>query len=218
MESKNKKVRAWRVLLPLMLTAMLTPNFLSAQTFSEFFKQKSTQKKYLLEQIMALRAYASMAKKGYDIVRDGLNTVRGITSGEFGLHDLFFSNLQSINPIVRNNPKIAEILAMQRTTARLLDNLRYPEQLGQEQRDYLMTIKRNLIKECERDMDELLLVTSADMTSMDDASRLEKLNAIHREATDKMLFARWLAKELETWRMVSESEDSSLQKLRRLYD
>ncbi|VTR41190.1 Uncharacterised protein [Sphingobacterium thalpophilum] len=206
------------MLLPLMLTAMLAPNFLSAQTFSEFFKQKSTQKKYLLEQIVALRTYASMAKKGYDIARDGLNTVKGITNGEFGLHDLFFSNLQSINPIVRNNPKIAEILAMQRTTARLLDNLRYPEQLGQEQRDYLMTIKRNLIKQCERDMDELLLVTSANMTSMDDASRLEKLSTIHREATDKMLFARWLAEELETWRMVSESEDSSLQKLRRLYD
>ncbi len=204
--------------MPLMLTTILCPNVLSAQTFSEFFKQKKTQKKYLLEQIVALRAYSSMAKKGYDIARDGLQTVRGFTSGEFGLHDLFFTNLQSINPVVRNNPKIAEILGMQRTIAKLLDNLRYPEQLGQEQRDYLMTIKRNLIKECERDMDELLLVISADMTSMSDANRLEKLNAIHREATDKMLFARWFAEELETWRMVSESEDRSLQKLRRLYD
>lgn len=197
---------------------MLAPNFLSAQTFSEFFKQKSTQRKYLLEQVVALRAYASMAKKGYDIARDGLNTVRGFTSGELGLHDLFFSGLQSINPIVRNNPKIAEILAMQRTTVRLLDNLYYPEHLGQEQRDYLMTVKQNLIKQCERDMDELLLVTSTDITSMDDAGRLEKLNTVHREATDKMMFARWLAEELETWRRVSESEDSSLRKLRRLYD
>ncbi|WP_085471801.1 hypothetical protein [Sphingobacterium psychroaquaticum] len=197
---------------------MFAPNFLSAQTFNEFFRQKSTQRKYLLEQIVALRTYASVAKRSYDIARDGLNIVRGFTSGELGLHDLFFSGLQTINPIVRNNPKIAEILAMQRTTAKLINNLRYPGQLRREQRDYLMNIKRNLIKECERNMDELLLITSADMTSMDDASRLEKLNTIHREATDKMLFARWLAEELETWRIVSQSEDKSLQKLRRLYD
>lgn len=204
--------------MPFMLTAMFAPNFLSAQTFNEFFRQKSTQRKYLLEQIVALRTYASVAKRSYDIARDGLNIVRGFTSGELGLHDLFFSGLQTINPIVRNNPKIAEILAMQRTTAKLINNLRYPGQLRREQRDYLMNIKRNLIKECERNMDELLLITSADMTSMDDASRLEKLNTIHREATDKMLFARWLAEELETWRIVSQSEDKSLQKLRRLYD
>ncbi|SMG15686.1 hypothetical protein SAMN05660862_0986 [Sphingobacterium psychroaquaticum] len=215
---KTETTKVWRVLLPFMLTAMFAPNFLSAQTFNEFFRQKSTQRKYLLEQIVALRTYASVAKRSYDIARDGLNIVRGFTSGELGLHDLFFSGLQTINPIVRNNPKIAEILAMQRTTAKLINNLRYPGQLRREQRDYLMNIKRNLIKECERNMDELLLITSADMTSMDDASRLEKLNTIHREATDKMLFARWLAEELETWRIVSQSEDKSLQKLRRLYD
>lgn len=70
------------------------------QTWGEFFSQKKTQKKYLLEQLVALKMYAGYLKKGYDIVGSGIGTVWDIKNGEFSLHSTFFSSLKSVNPIL----------------------------------------------------------------------------------------------------------------------
>ena len=52
---------------------------------------KKTQKKYLLQQIAALKVYISYAKKGYNIVSSGINTIRDIKKGELNLHNNFYN-------------------------------------------------------------------------------------------------------------------------------
>ena len=51
---------------------------LTAQTWAEWFRQKATQKKYLLQQIAALHVYSGYLSKGYSIAKDGLNTIKSI--------------------------------------------------------------------------------------------------------------------------------------------
>lgn len=53
--------------ISIILFIMFFVNRSHAQTWDEWFNQKSTQKKYLLQQIAAFEAYLSYAKKGYDI-------------------------------------------------------------------------------------------------------------------------------------------------------
>ena len=67
----------------------------SAQTVNEWVNQKSTQKKYLLQQIAALQVYINYAKKGYNIVSGGINTIRDIKKGDLNLHNTFFSSLKT---------------------------------------------------------------------------------------------------------------------------
>src|SRR3954462_11965140 len=86
---------------------------LSAQTFSEWFRQNKTQKKYLLEQIAALEVYAGYLQKGYAIAKDGLNTINSIRHGDFELHDNHFQSFRKINPTIRNLGELTEIKSLQ---------------------------------------------------------------------------------------------------------
>jgi hypothetical protein len=92
------------------LFAFLSSN---AQTADEWFNQKSTQKKYLLQQIAALKVYLGYAKKGYTIVTSGVNTIRNIKNGDLNLHRDFFNRLKNVNPSIRKYAKVADIIAYQ---------------------------------------------------------------------------------------------------------
>ena len=97
--------------LVICLSGMVIP--VQAQTWSEWFKQKKTQKKYLLQQIAALEVYAGYLKKGYKIFDGGLSAIRDITHGEFNLHNAFISSLKQVSPEIRKDARIAEIIALQ---------------------------------------------------------------------------------------------------------
>jgi hypothetical protein len=60
-----------------------------AQTANEWFKQKKTQTKYLIEQIAALNVYLKTAKKGYDIAQRGLTLIGDIKDGSFQMDKTF---------------------------------------------------------------------------------------------------------------------------------
>ncbi len=59
----------------LVIATVLLFQSANAQTWDEWFKQKKTQKKYLVQQIAALRVYLDYLKKGYTVVHNGLNTI-----------------------------------------------------------------------------------------------------------------------------------------------
>ncbi len=75
----------------LVAVLLLTNTFANGQTFGEWFRQKKTQIKYLLERIAQLQVQIELLKKGYKIVDNGLRTIHQIKDGEFNLHKDFFS-------------------------------------------------------------------------------------------------------------------------------
>src|SRR5687767_6220341 len=98
-------------ILVLCLTMTVTRSF--GQTWEEFFRQADTQKKYLLEQIAALKVYSGYLKQGYNIASTGLKTVKDITGGEFNLHSSFINSLKTVNPAIKKDLRIAEIISLQ---------------------------------------------------------------------------------------------------------
>lgn len=91
------------VFVLLVLFTALSP--CKAQTFAEWFAQKKTQKKYLALQIAKLQLYLSYLKKGYQIANTGLTTIGKIKDGDFKLHDLFFSDLLRVKPLISDYSK-----------------------------------------------------------------------------------------------------------------
>src|ERR1700710_1522793 len=83
------------------------------QTFAEWFKQKSTQKKYLLQQIAALEVYAGYLKSGYQIAGHGIGSISAYLGSENGLHSAFYQNLKRASPLVKENPQVSEIITWQ---------------------------------------------------------------------------------------------------------
>src|SRR5438270_40913 len=98
-----------------LLTAAVSLAFIKAdaQTFAEWFSQKSTKKKYLLQQIAALEAYGSVLKTGYNVAHHGLGTIGSFNNGEFQLHNAYYTNLKTVSPAVKNNVQVKEILQWQ---------------------------------------------------------------------------------------------------------
>lgn len=194
------------------------PLFASAQTFGEFFNQKKTQKRYLLEQIAALQVYIGYAKKGYEIVGSGIDVVKGITDGEFSLHRVFLGSLKLVSPFIRNHEKVGEILSLQLAVGGAFAGLKQLYYLSPANRDYVSEVREQLIAECGADLEELLMVISSGRVEMSDEERLSRLSRIHESMRDKYAFARSFFGEVSWFIFSVKSGLESNQLMRRQYE
>ena len=165
----------------------------AAQTTDEWFNQKATQKKYLLQQIAALQVYLGYAKKGYNIVNSGVNTIRNIKNGDFNLHRDFFNRLKNVNPSILKYAKVADIIAYQvkiiKQTKMTLQQIKETKQFTETEVDYCKQVFDNLLDECIKTVDELILVTTSGNLEMKDDERLKRIDSLYADVQDKYSFA-----------------------------
>ncbi|MGB4773641.1 MAG: hypothetical protein WBP45_00580 [Daejeonella sp.] len=166
---------------------------LTAQTADEWLNQNSTQKKYLLQQIAALKVYLGYSKKGYSIVTSGVNTIRNIKNGDLNLHRDFFNKLKNVNPAIRRYAKVADIIAYQvkiiRQTKGTLQQIRETKQFTENELDYCKQVFDNLLDECMKTVEELILVTTSGKLEMKDDERLKRIDRLYADVQDKYSFA-----------------------------
>jgi hypothetical protein len=179
--------------LSILITSLGVTFSTNAQTFDEWFNQKSTQKKYLLQQITALKVYLSHAKKGYNIVTGGINTIRNIKNGDLNLHRNFFNQLQNVNPAIRRYTKVADIIAYQvkiiKQTKLVLQKIRETKQFTEAELDYCKQVFDSLLNECIKTVEELILVTTPGELEMKDAERLKRIDKLYADVQDKYSFS-----------------------------
>ncbi|NQX38450.1 hypothetical protein SAMN05421820_101471 [Pedobacter steynii] len=176
------------------------PLLSSAQTFAEFFKQKKTQKKYLVQQIAALQVYLGYAKKGYDIAGSGLNTIKKLTTGEFTLHSAFIASLSSVSPYIRSHFKLAEIVLFQKEIVKGFSGMtlgRSSGLLSDANRVYIQSVKAKVLMDCAMDLEMLLLIISPGLLEMDDKARLDKLDELYKSMQNKAAFTRAFAADVQ---------------------
>ena len=203
-------------LLTALLSSLITIG--KAQTWNEFFKQKKTQRKYLLQQIAALEVYIGYVRKGYEIADHGISTVRSIRDGEFGLHSAFFTSLKAVNPAIRNHTKVAEIIAMQLSISSTLKEIKTDDYLSAENLAYVSEVAAVVLKECSADLDELLLVITAGKTEMKDDERLVRLDKVYTSMKDKSAFVQNFFGEVQILTGQRRAEEKSLTDLKQLYE
>jgi hypothetical protein len=177
------------------------------QTYDEMFRQKKTQKKYLLEQIAALQTYIGYAQKGYSIATKGLNAIQDIKHGDFNLHKSFFNSLTSVNPEVKKYSKVAGIIAMQVSIAKHVHNTikdcKKAKQLTDTELEYLQQVFNNLLDDCTQNLDELLSVITDGEQQMKDDERIKRIDNLYADMQDKQVFVQSFsrsAKELSVQR------------------
>jgi len=206
------------LLLAVLLLAVATAPGCNAQNFSEWFKQKSTQKKYLLQQIAALQVYIGFARDGYRIVDGGLQTVKSITNGEFSLHDAFVSGLKKVSPAIKNDLRAAEIISQQLSIIKSFSAVRRSELLSADHLSYIASVGEKVISECYRDLEELLLVITSGKVEMSDDERLARLDAIYRRMEDKSAFTRDFCGNVGLMLLQKRNEQNTIDQLRRYYE
>jgi len=167
---------------------------LSAQTSSEWFRQKATQKKYLLQQIAALQVYSGYLSRGYSIAKNGLNTIKSIKNGDLLQHSNYFTSLVTVNPQIKRYKKVAGIIAMQISIARQSGNaiksFRSNHHFTTSEINYLRDVFNTLLSDCAQNLDELLNLVANGNLQMKDDERMKAIDRIYIDMQDKQQFAR----------------------------
>jgi hypothetical protein len=165
---------------------------LQAQTFAEWFQQKKTLKKYMLQQIAALQIYIGYAQKGYQIAKEGLTTIGGFTRGEFNLHGDYFNSLKVVNPEIKHQAKVAEIIELQ---VKIVQNynsiyrkLKSTDAFSNDELNYVRSAFSNLLDDCEKTLDELIAVTTDGKLEMKDDERIARIDKLYLDMQDKFNF------------------------------
>lgn len=182
--------------ITILLLVVLCCGAAQAQTpnWNEWFRQKKTQRKYLIQQIAALKVYLEYLKKGYKIVDKGLTTIGDIKDGTFTMDKDYLNSLKQVSPVVKNSPKLNEVIAYQNSIRkdlyRLVLDSRRDENLSSDEVEYIEEVYKNMLEECEASIDELIVITTSGEAEMKDDERLLRLDKVHDDMQEKYAFTQ----------------------------
>lgn len=208
--------------LMILITGVILSTAAPAQTWNEWFKQKKTQKKYLVKQIALLRIYLGYLKKGYEIADKGLTTIHNIKNGDFNLHRDFFGSLKSVNPHIANSAKVADIIAFQvyiiQDMKRVNNFCRDNEHFAPEEIQYVAAVYSNMLFLCDASISELLMIIRSNETEMKDDERLMRIDRLYDDMLDKHTFVQSFDNDVRLIAKEREREQRSIELLRKQHD
>lgn len=194
---------------------MVFSHQLQAQTFNEWFRQKKTQIRYLVQQIAANQIYIGYLQKGYTIARTGLTTLNDIKHGDFNLHYAFFDSLKYVNPKIRNWARVADIAAMQVQVIKqakvAVRQSRSSKRFTSSELTYLQNVFSHLLDDCSKDMDALLEVATSGKTAMTDDERIRRIDGIYAVMQDKLLFSKSFTDEAAMLAVQRNQDETDIQ-------
>ena len=208
--------------LMILLAGMILSTAAPAQTWNEWFKQKKTQKKYLVKQIALLRVYLGYLKKGYEIADKGLTTIHNIKNGDFNLHRDFFGSLKNVNPHIANSAKVADIIAFQiyiiQDIKRVNNFCKNNEHFTPEEIRYVAAVYSNMLFLCDASVSELLMIIRSNETEMKDDERLKRIDTLYDDMLDKHAFVQSFDSDVRLIAKEREREQRSIELLRKQHD
>jgi hypothetical protein len=199
---------------------MFVGNFriVSAQTFDEWFRQKETQIKYLLQQIAANEVYIEYLQKGYKIAESGLKAINDIKHGDFNLQRNYFNSLETVNPKVKGMAEVAGIIALQVQIIQVAEaatTAPTSDQFTSTEIEYMNNVFNHLLDECTKDINALIdVVTSGNTQSdgyrMTDNERIERIDAIYSDMQDKFSFSKSFSAEANLLSIQRKQEETDV--------
>src|SRR5260221_3607619 len=176
-------------MLIIILSLTVLFNHSRAQTCDEWFNQKKTQKKYLIEQIVALQVYLDYVKKGYTIAKNGLTAIENIKNGNFNLDRDFFKSLKNVKPAIKNSVKVVDIIAFQYSIIRDMKNVyrfcQNSKHFTPEEVRYVARVHTSMLILCDASLSELHTIIQSDNAQMTDEEGLQRIDKIHDDLKDK---------------------------------
>lgn len=179
---------------------------------SQGIQAQAKQRKMLLLQIAALQTYIGYAKKGYTVVKKGLNLIGDVKKGEVNLHSDYFSSLLKVNPKVRNYVRVAEIISLQikilKVHKNTLDRLGKDDLFYGDELDYIEKTFEHLIDNCNETLEELLIISTDAKLEMTDDQRIERIDILYKTMMGDYSFCEHFSQEINLLSL-SKAKDKS---------
>lgn len=138
-----------------------------------------------IEKLTQFRKILKNMYEAYDIIKGGYDKVKGITSGNYSLHQAFLDGLMQISPAVRNYRRVGDIITSQQNILkeykRAYSRFKGSGAFNPKELSYIGNVYDNLLNKSMDNIAELTMVlTAGDLRMSDD----ERLTAIDRLADD----------------------------------
>jgi hypothetical protein len=193
-----------------------------AQSWEEWFRQRKTQIRYLLNQIAALQTHLGYVKKGYQVAKDGTTLIRDIKQGDFKLHSGYFTSLKSVSPAIRNYSKVTATISDGALILKLFRELKqYCNQnalLSASEKAYVRSVQTNITAVCEQELEELFLVLTSGELEMKSDERIKKVDRLYASMKDKVSFARSFSGEVRMLVVHRKRERSDIEKAKKFWE
>lgn len=193
-----------------------------AQRFNEWFRQKATQKKYLIQQIAALQVYLNYVQKGYAIAQKGLSTISTIKQGDFALHRDFFHSLKDINPKIAHYEKVADIITMQFMIVQVYKDvcsqIKGEKLLSEKEVHYTLKVLENVLSHCSDIIMALTGVVTSKIVEMKDDERLKRIDGLYTDMQDVYVFIQGFGDEIKLLGLQRMKEQTDVRTIRALHD
>ena len=185
---------------------------------------QSTELQQLLlniEKLTQFKAILSDMKKGYEIYQQGYGTISNLSKGNFSLHNVYLTGLMVVNPAIRNNPRIGQIISQQNDILseyrRYLSLFRQSGSFASDELTYISNVYKQLVKQSNMNIDDLTSVTTGGKLRMSDDDRLRAINRIYTGSADQLQFLRFFNRQAVMLSLQRSKDLHDTQTLKRLY-
>lgn len=160
--------------------------------------------------------------KGYQVLSQGYNRIKGIAEGNYKLHQVFLDGLFAVNPAVRDYRRIPLIIDYQ---AKLMKEYRRayrrftedPNLTADELR-YLERVYTYLVNQSVKNLEELTMVVTASRLRMSDDERLKAIDRIFLDMENKLSFLRYFNNSTQILVLQRAKENSEVMTIEKLHE
>lgn len=132
--------------------------------------------------------------KGYKILTSGYNKIKDIAEGNFNLHKVFLNGLYQVNPQVKQYYRVAQIIKYQKLLVdeykRATKRFKETDQLTEDEIRYILNVFEFLGKQSLKNLEELIMVITANKLRMNDSDRFTAIDRIFFELENELVFLR----------------------------
>lgn len=182
--------------------------------------QEATQLLLNYEKLKQLEEILDNMYKGYKILTQGYNRIKGIAEGNYKLHQVFLDGLLNVSPTVRKYKRIPQIVAYQQLLVkeykRAFNRFKDDEHLTPAEIRYVTNVYENLVRQSLKNLEELTMIITASQLRMNDDERLTAIDRIFFDMADKASFLRQFNNSTRLLIIQRAKEKSEVDALRKL--
>lgn len=174
-----------------------------------------------IEKLTQFKAILSDMKKGYQIYQQGYGTISNLSKGNFDLHNIYLTGLMAVNPAVRNNPRVGQIMSQQNDLLseyqRYASLFRQSGTFSNSELTYINNVFSQLVRQSDANIDDLASVTTAGQLRMSDDDRLRAIDHIYNSSSDQLQFLRFFNRQAVMLSLQRGKNLNDTRTLKRLY-
>jgi hypothetical protein len=198
--------------------------FIWVFAFTTGIKAQSTEIQQLLLNVEKLAQFKKILrnmKDGYQIIFKGYTAIKGISQGSFNIHKVFLDGLLEVSPAVKKYKRVADIISYQAKIIKeykaAFNRFKADKIFSPDEISYIGKVYGNLTGQSLKNLNELLLVITANTLRMSDDERLQAIDKIYASVVDQFSFLKDFTASASMLSVQRKMEKAEIEMSRKIY-